>query len=77
MDHFLLFMAKEMSIYTPNITLSIPHVPKMFYNLLSVHKVLKKDNYVVIFYPNYYVFRNQILRKMIGNAKKRRMTFTI
>ena len=51
MDHFLLFMAKEMSIYTPNITLSIPHVPKMFYNLLSVHKVLKKDNYVVIFYP--------------------------
>ena len=43
----------------------------MSYNLLSVYKLSKTNNSVVIFYPNYYVFYNQILGKMIDNAKEK------
>ena len=68
-NHFLLFIAKEMLYIIRYQSFYILHVPKLSYNLLLDNKLLKTNNYAIILYPTYCVFYNQISGKMIGNAK--------
>ena len=70
-NHFLLFIAKEMLYIIRYQSFYILHVPKLSYNLLLDNKLLKTNNYAIILYPTYCVFYNQISGKMIGNAKQK------
>ena len=58
--------------FSPKITLtSVLHAPKMSCNLLSISKLTKTDNCSGTFFPNYCVFKDLTLGKMIGSAKER------
>ena len=55
----------------PNIVLNLVlHVPKLSYNLISISKLTKDQNYIVSFSQSFCDFQDRVSGRRIGSARE-------